>query len=239
MRLNRRFLLGIVVLAVALTLLWAARAPLLRAMMTWLDVGQRPRYARYVMVLTGDERSRPLLAAALLKAKLAQHALITEVAMTPYETVPAGLPYHEVNCRVLQKRGIARSDITMLLPPARTTYDEARALAAFLRNRPDARVLVVTNDYHTRRSRWVFDRVLGQQAAQISFVSAPTDDVRRDCWWQDEIGFVRVVAEYFKLAFYVVCYGYVGHWLAACAGLALVIAWAHSHARYVPQPDGL
>ena len=55
----------------------------LRAMIQWLDVGERPRQADYVMVLNGGENNRPLVAAALLKAGLARHVLVAEVATTP------------------------------------------------------------------------------------------------------------------------------------------------------------
>ena len=154
--------------------------------------------------------------------------LVTEVASTPQETDLAFLPTHEITRQVLVKRGIPSGDITILPAAATTTFDEAQALAAFLRDRPRTTVLVVTSDVHTRRSRWVFARAPGPRAAQVSFVSALDDDFRRDCWWQDEAGLV-VMSEYLKLAFYVVYYGYVGYWLAACVGLALVATCIRLH----------
>jgi uncharacterized SAM-binding protein YcdF (DUF218 family) len=235
MTFQRRLLVRVGVLLLALGLLWTIHPPLLRATRQWLDVGQQPRRAEYVMVLTGDETTRPFVAAVLAKAKLAPHVLITEVAQTPQEIDSAAMPYHELNCQVLMKRGLARSDITILQPAAKTTYDEARALAGFLRDRPHARVLVVTNDYHTRRSRWIFGRVLGPRAAQLSFVSAPSDGFRGDYWWQDEAGFVTILTEYLKLAFYVVYYGYVGDWLAACGGLALVALCTRARTEHCLQ----
>jgi uncharacterized SAM-binding protein YcdF (DUF218 family) len=105
---------------------------------------------------------------------------------------------------------------------AATTYDEALALVAFLKDKPEARVLVVTDDYHTRRSRWVLDRALGEKADRASFVSAPYTDFTEDRWWRDEGQFIAVATEYPKLIFYIVYYGYIGYWLLACAGLAVV-----------------
>ena len=222
---SRRVLYGTLLLAAVLTLVWAVHPHVLRAMARWLDVGGRPQPAEYVMVLTGGENTRPFAAATLLRAGFAPCTLVTQVAVLP-ELTKLGLPpSHEINRRVLLNRGIAPDDIIVLPASATTTHDEAVALAAFLADRPKARVLVVTNDCHTRRSRWVFARVLGDRAGQVSFVSAPTDEFSMDCWWQDEAGFVTIVSEYLKLAFYLVCYGHFGSWLAACGGLALVASW--------------
>jgi uncharacterized SAM-binding protein YcdF (DUF218 family) len=126
---------------------------------------------------------------------------------------------------VLRKRGVAAADVRLLPGAAATTYDEAAALATFLQDHPAARVLVVTNDFHTRRSRWVFARVLGDRDGQVSFVSAPTDEFPMDHWWQSQCGFQLIATEYLKLAFYAASYGCLGAWLAACAVLALVAVW--------------
>ena len=135
------------------------------------------------------------------------------------------LPYHEIDRQVLLKRGVPDDHITILPGQAATTYDEAMALAAFLEDRPQSRVLVVTNDFHTRRSRWIFARVLADRAGHVSFVSAPTDEFPMDGWWRSQLGFAAIAAEYPKLVFYAARYGYLGWWLAACGTLALVAGW--------------
>jgi uncharacterized SAM-binding protein YcdF (DUF218 family) len=210
--------------AVALTALWAAHARLLEAAADWLDVGGRPQPADYVMILNGGENSRPFAAAALMKTKLAHHALITECAPTPAVDDNLIPPYHEVDRQVLINRGVPAADITILPAQAKTTFDEAQALAAFLADKPDARVLLVTNDYHTRRSRWVFAHVLGDRIGQLSFVSAPTDDCPPDCWWRTLSGVMFVPTEYLKFVFYVAYYGHFAAWLATC-GMLLAVVW--------------
>jgi len=221
----RRLLIALLLGAVVLASCWAIHPRLLRAAANWLDVGEQPRLAGYVMVLNGGEDTRPFAAAALVKARWARRALVAETASPP-EVIDRILPpYHEINRQVLLKRGVPADDIVILPGAAATTYDEAVALAAFLQDRPGARVLVVTNDCHTRRSRWVFTRVLGDRARQVSFVSAPTDEFSMDCWWQSQLGLQSIVTEYPKLAFYAARYGCLGYWLAACGVLALVAGW--------------
>ncbi len=126
------------------------------------------------------------------------------------------LPSEEIVRRVLIERGVAPSDIHVLPGPVATTYDEATALAVFLCQRPEARVLVVTDSYHTRRSRWIMDRTLADHAWQVTVVGAPVDEFDVNRWWCSEVGFTTITAEYLKLAFYLVSYSRFGWWLAAC-----------------------
>ncbi len=220
---RRRLGRGLLLCTAALAVLWTAHAPLLRGAARWLDVGGPPRHADYIMLLNGDEPTRPFAAAALVKAHWARRVLIAKVALTPDVIEMVHPPYDEINRQVLLKRGVPAADVTVLPGGAATTYDEATALAAFLQDQPAARVLVLTSNYHSRRSRWAFARTLGDQAGQVAFVSAPTDEFDMDHWWLDEEGTAAIASEYLKLGFYASCYGYLGQWLGACALLAIAV----------------
>ena len=74
---------------------------------------------------------------------------------------------------------------------------------------------MVTNDYHTRRARWIFNQVLGELTPQVSLVSIPCDEFPADRWWQYPAGAKAVVSEYLKLAFYVFRYGSGVYWVLA------------------------
>jgi uncharacterized SAM-binding protein YcdF (DUF218 family) len=188
------------------------------------------------MVLNGGEETRPFTAAALVKAGFARHVLVTQTALAPHQEDRIVPPCHEINHQVLLKRGIAEGDITILPGAAATTFDEATALAVFLAERPHARVLLVTSDFHSRRSRWIFGRTLADQAEHVVLISAPTDEFRQDYWWQDDEGFATILSEYLKLAFYVVRYGHFGYWLAACIVLVLVGKWIRRRKSAAPAP---
>ncbi len=221
----RRLLCGIFLLGVLLALCVAMYPQWLRAMAHWLDVGTHPQRAEYVMVLNGGEDTRPFMAAALVKAGFARHVLIVRTPPTPVAEDEILPPTYEINRCVLLNRGVPASNITILPGAATTTFDEAMALAAFLADKPKTRVLVVTNEYHSRRSRWVFARTLADRADQVRFISAPSDQIPMDYWWRDEEGSVTIIPEYLKLIFYVVRYGYLGYWLVACGALLLVAHW--------------
>lgn len=127
--------------------------------------------------------------------------------------------------RALASQGVPREDTVLLGHENATTYDEARALAKFLQARPEARVIVPTNEWHTRRTRWIFAQVLGDQIRQVSFFSIPTEEFHRETWSRSEDGFRTVVGENLKFVFYVLRYGrlrYAVGILLVLLGIAIV-----------------
>ncbi len=108
----------------------------------------------------------------------------------------------EVTKRVLVARGVPDAAIRILSGEIASTADEAAALMPLLKAEQDARVAVVTNDFHTRRSRLVFRRVLGERGAQLSFVGVPRAGAPQDAWWETPNGCVVYTSEYAKLGYY-------------------------------------
>jgi uncharacterized SAM-binding protein YcdF (DUF218 family) len=197
----------------------------------WLDVGRQPHPADYVMVLGGGEETRPFAAAALVHIGFAARALVARVAPLPADAAKLLPESSEINRRVLVARGVVAFHVTILPGAAKTTYDEATALDSFLGAHPRARVLVVTDGFHTRRSRWVFRHVLGERASQVGFVSASTDEFDLAYWWRDQWGLAAIGAEYLKLAAYLVYYGHSLPWLAACLVFAALAYCARRATR--------
>ena len=209
---------GLVALATVLVFSHWTLPPVMR----WLDVGEEPKSVDYVMVLGGGETTRPFVAAALVRAGLAQRALVGNI--TPDTDARDGitLSASERNCRILRRRGVADEDVVLLPGNCGNTFDEATALADFLRDDPQAEVIVVTHNFHTRRARWVFRRVLGDRADRVTFVSAPVYELSPKNWWRSDRGVQLVVGEYFKLLFYYLRYGQGIYWLAI-GGLVVVV----------------
>ena len=93
--------------------------------------------------------------------------------------------------------------VLMFLPGEITsTADEARELAAFLKEHKDATVAVVTSAFHTRRARMVFHKLLGDNAGRVSFVGIPCDGVDEDSWWRTPHGCAVYLSEYCKFPYY-------------------------------------
>lgn len=197
---GRRWRLGCGVLLALLVGLYLGHPWLLAGAARFLDVSEPPQPTDYVLVLGGGSDTRPFVAAALVNRGLARQVLVPRVK--PYAEVEQGdRPSEEtITCGVLRARGVPEDAIILLDGACASTRDEAAALARFLDGQPGMTVAVVTTDYHTRRARAIFRKVLGERAAGLHFVAAPSDGYDAGNWWRFEDGFVAYSNEYVKLA---------------------------------------
>ena len=199
----------LVVAGVVVLTCWFARAPILSTAASWLDVGESPEPVDFVYVLNGDLNSRPFIGAALLKADYAPKALLVPMKEPPKRESDPTPPTHEIARQVMLHRGVAPGSIEIIDGLAASTFDEASSLKKYLRatDKETSTVAVVTSDFHTRRTRWIFRRVLGSQSDKLRFVSAPTDGFDASNWWRVEEGFMTYGSEFLKFGFYVFWYG--------------------------------
>ncbi len=218
--------------------LYLGRGAVLPRLAGWLDVGQPPAQADAIMLLNGEAETRAFAAAALWKAGWAPRILLSTVGADPQRentTVPTE---HEINLRVLQACGVPRGAVVLLDGRARSTYDEAVAAADYLARSTPPRLLLVTSGFHTRRARWIFERVLAGHARQISVVAAAEDEPPAAAWWQSEPDFAAISGEYLKLGFYVLRYSYFVYEVAIVA-LLWVLWRACRRKRLVGKDLGL
>jgi uncharacterized SAM-binding protein YcdF (DUF218 family) len=202
---RRRRLLRLAFIACFFGILVVARRPLLRCAGEYLDVATEPQQVDFVMVLGGDSEIRPFVAAALVKAGLARTVLVPRMKSDP-EEIRSGSSEETMIQGVLRERGVSEKAILLLARPVSSTKDEALALAEFLDDHPDCTVAVVTSHYHTRRARWVFNKLLGDRAKQLHFVGAPAEGYDASNWWQSEAGFLAYMNEFVKLVYYRLSY---------------------------------
>ena len=214
--------------------LYAGRQRLLPAMANWLDVGGPLQEADYVLPLGSGEDSRVMMAAAIVKAGWAPRVLVTKTVVSPEAKEGIIPPTYEIYRTVLRHYGIPDRDVLLLGDEIDHTYGEIQALAEFLQSAPQARVLIVTDGYHTRRTRLAVSYLLKDRPGQVSLISSPSDTIAPQTWWRHEEGFEEVLAEHFKLLFYAVHYGWLGYEIGAGAALTLMI-WIWRRRRAKPQ----
>ncbi len=210
-------------LLVLLALGVSSRDAILPGMSSWLDVGESPDCADHVLILPGDESLRPLVGAAIYNSGLARDVLVPKTRVSADEKDGISLPTNEIVRRVLRHRGIPDEKILPLPGASRTTFDDARALAAYLESRPHDTVIVITNAFHSRRTRYIFRQVLGPMSDRLRFVAAPNPGFADDNWWQTRSGARIVLSENLKLAFYRVRYTDV-RWWGLCGGTMLMVS---------------
>lgn len=220
---TRGKLLMLIVVVVLLTL-WLGRRPLLTAVARWLDIGSQPEATDYVFVLNGDVNARPFVGAALVKAGYAPKVLLVPMAERVKSETDPTPPIHEITRQVLIRRGVAPDAIELMDGMVASTFDEAKALGKHLEkiDHHDATVAIVTSNFHTRRTRWVFRKAFDGPAENLHFVSTPTHGYDATNWWRVEDGFATYPTEYLKFGFYVFHYGNGFRYSALAAGLGCV-----------------
>lgn len=228
---KRRYKLAAVPVVLVLLLgLYAVRRPILVQLGDWLDVGETPVHSEFVLALPGDEDTRPFVAAALAKTGFAERALILPSQASPDEEDGLVPPTSEITRRVYEARGVPEDRLVYLTGTSTSTFHDASIVRDHMREHaPDARLLVVTNHYHSRRARWIFRRVFGNDMARVTFVSAPIDGVTAENWWTRSEGLFNYTSEYIKLTAYLFVYGGVVVWavvgLAVLLGAVILVRW--------------
>lgn len=149
-----------------------------------------------VYILGGGASTRPFMAAAIYRAGYGHRILIPESIHLDSSPLPAE---HMICREVLLRRGVPLDAIVQLTGTVDSTRDEAEALEAYLSTRPDATVAIVTSNFHTRRVRMIFRKMLPQHRDQLFVIATPTDDFGPDDWWHHQDGILWYLGEYVKL----------------------------------------
>jgi len=166
-----------------LALIYIVRHPLLRlAGQLWV-VDEPAERADVIVVLGGDNfmADRAAHAAELYRAGLAPQVVASGRLLRPY----AGIS--EMTARDLESHGVPAASIVKFSHRAANTREEAEALAGLVASRGWRRVLVVTSNYHARRTRFIFGRVFGS-GITVRVSAAHDSDFDPSHWWESRLG---------------------------------------------------
>jgi uncharacterized SAM-binding protein YcdF (DUF218 family) len=83
----------------------------------------------------------------------------------------------------LFERGVPRDKILRFTHDADNTREEAEALVKLVKTRKWHKTIVVTSNYHTRRARYIFNRVFPQDI-EVRVASARDGDFDPQRWWE-------------------------------------------------------
>lgn len=116
--------------------------------------------------------------------------------------------------------GVPEEAIAINETPVISTYDEAVLLQKYIEAHPDTiqSIILVTDAYHTRRAKWIYQRVLGEE---IRIIMAPVPFERTELsknWWSDAKSRKFVFNEHLKYLYYILRYqlatGLFQNWLS-------------------------
>jgi len=185
-------------------LLYVFRRPILTRTGQFLVVNDPLERADIIFVLMGGMETRPFHAADLYKQGFAPRIVIPEAELPP--TVQFGIypSQTQATLDILEELEIPDSVIHIADFPqgVSSTLDETKALNKYLNQYFIKSVLIVTDVFHTRRARYIFQKELQEESIKIIMSPASHWKFDETNWWKYEEGFVSFINEYIKLLHY-------------------------------------
>jgi len=158
----------------------------------FLVVNEDPVKSDVIVVLAGDAGGRTDYGIALLREGYADKLLfsgcVASTGIMVRQALDAGVP----------------EDSLIIDTGSESTYDNAVNSKALLLEYGYKSAIVVTSDYHMRRSRLVFEKAFEDAGIRLVYCSSAAEDFTPAKWWANSRGFKAVCAEYIKLAGYFV-----------------------------------
>ena len=85
---------------------------------------------------------------------------------------------------------------------ATSAFDEAADALAMAQRERWARIILVTDEFHTRRSLLAFEKVFEGSEVEVQVAGAPNEVFGVDDWWQSDRGILAYFGETIKYPIY-------------------------------------
>jgi uncharacterized SAM-binding protein YcdF (DUF218 family) len=190
-----------VVLAV-LVLCWVFRQPLLQGFAEAWAVDGTLEKADAILVLGGGVDVRPFAAAKLYKEAYAPQVLVVAAPLRLTARMGLVQGHGELIRTVLLHEGVPEGAIVSLGKDLNNTWQEALALREWLKSHPCKAVIIPTEAIHTRRVRWVFEKVLVGSGCRVLIHALENPEYGAQNWWMSEAGLIAVQNEVLKHLYY-------------------------------------
>lgn len=102
------------------------------------------------------------------------------------------------------RQNVAESDVWLAPGSARNTIDEARTVRRLVEDKKVKSLIIVTDGFHTQRTRLIFNREVGSGGIKIIVRPVPGHWYKSTTWWLSWAGWRETVSEIVKIVLYVV-----------------------------------
>jgi uncharacterized SAM-binding protein YcdF (DUF218 family) len=181
---------------------YVLRAPLLTGVAQAWVVNEPTPHADAIVILGGGLENRPFAAAKLFHDGVSPIILYMNVRLSPAEEIGVISAEGEATHRILLSKGVPEMAMTMIGSSVSNTYDESRAVEAWLEKSGAKSIIIPTDLFHTRRARWIFNKDLRNNQAEIHVVAVDPRRYEINDWWRHEEGVIAFQNEIIKYAYY-------------------------------------
>lgn len=176
-------LIVLIIIVILIGLVYLARAPLLRVAGNYWIKSDVPANVDAIVILSDDNfnADRAARAADLYRDGWAPRIIASGRRLRSYFSV-ADLMQHD-----LELRGVPKQAVVPFPHDAPDTLEELRGIRQFVGQHGWKHVMIVTSNYHTRRTRYLCEHVFPADV-HVLVVAAPDHDYDPDSWWRTRIG---------------------------------------------------
>ena len=189
-------------LGLTIAVSWTARASILRGVAELWVVTDPLNHADAIIVLGGRIGVRSFAAADLYKRGFAPRVLISNVERGSLESMQLLPDQTELTRQLLIKLGVPAEAIVQIGNEVSSTYEEARAVLEWAKSSGARSVLIPTDFFATRRTRWTFQHEVAPAGVRVMVHAIKLRAYGVDDWWRDERGLIDFQSEMIKSLYY-------------------------------------
>ncbi|MGO8698116.1 MAG: YdcF family protein [Limisphaerales bacterium] len=178
------------------------RAPVLTGLAEAWVVADPTTNADAIVVLGGVPHLRAVAAALLYHEGVAPRILYMDNKVNPAVELGVMPSEAEVTRRLLLSNNVPPNAMVAVGHGVASTFDESRAVRAWLATNNAKSILIATDLSHTRRARWVFRKELEGTGVQVHVHAIIPKEYNVSNWWRDEQGLIAFQNEWLKFCYY-------------------------------------
>jgi uncharacterized SAM-binding protein YcdF (DUF218 family) len=148
-----------------------------------------------VVLLSGGGTERMDEAALLMRDRYAELLILTNTD----RTMADGLLEWQYMRQEMISRSVSPAQIEVTDHAVGSTRDEAHAVREYMQRHSVSSCIVVTDPFHTRRTRLIFRKELEGSGIEVSVIPARSHWYRANTWFLSWRGWQATVSEYIKL----------------------------------------
>ena len=174
-------------------------AALVYGMGRLLTVADPLKKADAIIVLSGGDDSRLQEAITLYQESYADSIILTETGAVLEEF---NTTYSREQRLILINAGISPTAIQVIGNKAASTREEAKLVRTRVTNTDVHTLIVVTDPYHTLRTRLIWDDIFKDSGVDLVIRPARSSWYHPENWWMSAAGWKTTLNEFAKLAVY-------------------------------------
>ncbi|HYR41450.1 MAG TPA: YdcF family protein [Terriglobia bacterium] len=185
--------------------------PLLRYLAGFIIADSEPKKSDAIVLLAGGEPGRAWGAADLYREKMGSTVILTVEPLTSDVIAlrQAGVEFltnFDQNKRILLGLGVPQESIVRVQPYVQDTFDELTRIRELCEQKHWKSLVIVTSNYHTRRSRLAAKYVL-RPDIEFTVVASRHGGLNPDEWWKNRGDVRTFLIEFEKLVAYTLYIG--------------------------------